>query len=109
VANDEEHALMILEAQEKGLVKTTSGPPLTHWTPEAERLDSLIDAVRTLIMATANAAGGHLPQPKPTPRPTTALERVKHRQRMLKHEALVARVKRDSALYAEMHKNDTVE
>lgn len=109
VANDEEHALMILRAQEAGMTTGRSGPSLTHWSPEAERLDSILDGIRALIVATANGAGAHLPPPKPVARPTTALDRVRHRQRMLKHEALVARVKAAQAEVAAAQGDNPVE
>lgn len=109
VANDEEHALMILQAQEAGMMPGRPGPSLTHWSPEAERLDSILDGIRALIVATANGAGAHLPPPKPVARPTTALDRVRHRQRMLKHEALVARVKAAQAEVAAAQEASTVE
>lgn len=113
VADDEEHAKMILaaqrEAEKQGKKPPPYAPPLTSWSPERETLTEILDAIRGLAVVTANVQGNHLPMPKPSPRPRTAFDRVQHRMRMEQHESLVARVKAAQAQAAADREAGTVE
>lgn len=103
VANDDEHAEMLLAARERaGAPRGGHHPPMQTWSAEVEHLVNIEDRLGTLITAVANANGARAKLPPPAARPQTAMDRVVSRQRMNAHEALVARVKRDSAAYAAM-------
>lgn len=67
-------------------------PPLSTWSPEVELLTSILDAVRVSGVMAVNAQGARVEPPKPSPRPRTALERVRTNQALREHEALVARL-----------------
>lgn len=69
-----------------------ASPPLSSYSPEAERLDEVVDLLGQLIAVTLGAAGVKKPpQPKPRRRPRTARDDAEHRIRMRKHDQLVAR------------------
>lgn len=87
---------MLLEAQERaqkaGLAPPPSGPPMSTYTPEVERLDDILFRLEVLTATLIKANGGSPKEPKQRPRPETAMDRAKVRWRQLKHEALVARM-----------------
>lgn len=91
---DPEHIAMILEAQEKYGLKA-SGPPMSEYTPEAARLDGVIDAIHALsyITAKANGAKGGQP-PRPQPRPTSIIDDERHRKTMEKSKSVADRFMR---------------
>lgn len=100
VSGDEEHAKMIAEsmaAREDGDGED-SGPPLQGWSEEIERLTQIYDAVRGVQYAiiAVNSQGNTPEAPKPTKRPTTALEKALERQkyasRKARHDSLVSRM-----------------
>jgi hypothetical protein len=65
---------------------------MSEWSPETELLSVVADRLAELIQATA-AGRGAKPRPiTPSPRPAGAMERVRYRERIRKHNALVARV-----------------
>lgn len=106
VANDEEHARMLLEAQEArqsedGKSDEKWSPPSSTWSTEAGVLADLIDEVKLLrsTLIQVNSSGkSQPPKLEPYPRPRTALDKLRRRrareQRQAAHEALVARVLR---------------
>ncbi|MER7167028.1 hypothetical protein ABT336_13300 [Micromonospora sp. NPDC000207] len=65
---------------------------MAEWSPQVELLTNLLDAVRENTRVALASAGGKPGQFAPAPRPVTALERVRARRRVSKHESLVARV-----------------
>jgi hypothetical protein len=86
---DEEYAEMILNAQEKGTVKSTGGgPSMTTWTPEHGALAMVIDKLSVLIEINKSKPG----QVIPYARPQTALDKVRFRRQQKKHESIVAMV-----------------
>jgi hypothetical protein len=102
VADDPEHARLLVEAQEKSTAENKPeewAPPLATWTPEVGLLADVVDAVNQLRIAfiAANTEKGKQP-PKFTayPRPKSALEKVRkvseYERRKAKHDALVKRV-----------------
>lgn len=104
VSNDEDHARMLAESliARKELDDESSsdkGPPLTSWTPEVAKLTEVVDAVSAVHHAiiAVNSEKGKVPDPpKPSPRPTTPLERAMKRAnyevRKERHEALARRM-----------------
>lgn len=91
VAQDEDHARMLL-AHPSSRGSTAYAPPLSTWSPEVELLTSILDAVQTAGIMSANVQGAKLPAPKPAPRPRTAVERLRTRAALEQHESLVARL-----------------
>lgn len=103
VSMDEEHARMMAESiaarEAAGEESDSKGPSLTTWTPEVAALTNVLDAVRGVqhAIVAVNSEKGKAPEPpKPSPRPTTPLEKALKRaefdRRKAKHNALVARV-----------------
>lgn len=66
-----------------------SAPRLTEFSPDAA---AIIDRLGDVISAVIAAAGGSPPKIAPYPRPVTAAERARKRNRWLAHDDLVARV-----------------
>lgn len=85
VSNDPEYAKMIAtaviaqkaEAEKSGKKPEDSGPPLTVWTPEYEAMTAIHDELRSLSWLVMNQKA-KIPtkQPKPLPRPSTAITRA---------------------------------
>lgn len=107
VSMDEEHARMMAEAIEAHRAANpdekpeSKGPSLTSWTPEVAVLTSVLDAVRSVQYAVVavNAPKDKTPSPpKPSPRPSTPLERAlkvaEFNRRKASHDSIVARVLR---------------
>lgn len=96
VADDEEHAALMLARQELngGSKATEQAPPLATWSAEAGMLADLIDSVNALrhTLIAVNSKKGANNKLTPYPRPRTAIDKVRRRSRQAKHEALVARV-----------------
>ena len=57
-----------------------------------QALAATVDRLGELVRVMIAQSGKTPPKLRPYPRPVTALERVKQRQRLDKHRALVARV-----------------
>lgn len=102
-AQDEDHARMIAESlaeRQQGDAAEDRGPSLQGWTPEVAMLTNILDATRAVQYAVYAAQHGKKAgePPKPSPRPSTALEKAMKsaelRRRKAAHESLVARVLR---------------
>ncbi|MGC4886704.1 hypothetical protein [Micromonospora sp. DT227] len=65
---------------------------MADYSAEVERLSDLVDLIRELINATIAARGVPPRKFAPTPRPVTAIDRVRRRQRDVQHRSLVARL-----------------
>lgn len=96
-ANDEEHAEALAKAMASQPERPGSkNPPLRTWTEEAEMSAKVLDAIHALQATVTAIAGGKPSQPKPTPRPLTALERARvaadHARKKASHNKLVARM-----------------
>lgn len=89
VADDEEYAAMLLDTDDGGAVEP---PPLTEYGPQVRALATLVDRVSYLIGVQVARAGKNPPRFDPYPRPVTAVERVRRRRAMDRHEQLVARL-----------------
>lgn len=104
---------MVLRAQDEaakaGRPQESYAPPMVQWSPEAERLDEIIDALKGLTQTLIGVNGGKAQQVKPRPRPRTAFERARMRRQFSKHEQLVARVKAAQAAAAAEAQGGTVE
>lgn len=89
MAMDEELALEVLRRPEK---KTPPRRRMSEWSAEVELLSTAVDRLSELIQAIAAGHGAKPTRLNPQPRPETAHERVKHRERVRKHNSIVARV-----------------
>jgi hypothetical protein len=77
VASDDELAQSRVE---QGDLPGAAGPSIADYTPVVEAIAALYDRVGQLIVVTAAAAGAKKPpNPKPYPRPVTALDRARRR------------------------------
>lgn len=88
---------MLVEAQERaereGKSDKSSAPPMSGWSAEVEAITTLTDKVSNLLYVTRVANGDkQVQQPKPMPRPTTALPKIRHQKRQEQHEKLAARL-----------------
>jgi hypothetical protein len=63
------------------------------WTPEVAALTLIADRIATVVAAVFKAQGHKgVPDPKPLPRPRSAMDRVLIEERERAHKALSARV-----------------
>ncbi|WP_431881817.1 hypothetical protein [Micromonospora chalcea] len=62
---------------------------LADWSPELEMLTNLYDRLGELVRVVAMTGGGKPARPKPAPRPRTAIDRIRARQRKAKHARVV--------------------
>jgi hypothetical protein len=95
VSTDVDHAMMLLEAQERAKeagVKPPSGPSMATYSPVVERLDRVIDAVNAGAHKVAMSNGGKGEAPKPQPRPQNAMEIARFRLRQKRHDMIVRRM-----------------
>jgi hypothetical protein len=67
-------------------------PRLTEFSAEVAAIAAAVDRLGELIGALVAVNGGTPPKLQPYPRPVTAIERVRRRQRMEAHFDLVRRV-----------------
>lgn len=89
VAQDEELAAKLADKP----LPEPGPPPLTEFGPDVQVLAELRDITAALLAVTLKANGGKPQKPKPYPRPVTAVQRVRRKQRYRSHQALVDRVK----------------
>lgn len=71
-----------------------SRPRISEYSPEAERLDMVIDRIAELGQIILAVNGAKPKQIQPMPRPGTAMEKARRRRREAKHKMLVSRVLR---------------
>lgn len=69
-----------------------SGPRISEFSVEVERLTDLVDRMSEAIQATVASAGGKPPRMQPQPRPVTAMQRLQEKERYAKHRRTVSRV-----------------
>lgn len=89
ITNDEEWAAEVLRTD---ALSKAPRQRMADYSAEVERLTDLVDLVRELIAATVAGQGVKPRRPIPAPRPVTAIERVRKRQREKQHRSLVARL-----------------
>lgn len=75
VAADEELAEHVLARGDPPPAK----PRFAEWSPEVDQLAAVVDLLSHLISVQVAANGGKAKDPKTTPRPETAIDRVKRR------------------------------
>lgn len=68
------------------------GPRVSDWTPDVARLTDIYDRLAELIGAVYASNGGKPPSISPSPRPKTAVDRLKAQAQRVRHESLVAEV-----------------
>lgn len=88
IAEDEELALQMLGEEEPG----RSTPRLAEFSPEVQVMAEVRDLIASLIGVQIARAGKKPKKIKPYPRPESALERVRRRQRYATHRGLVDRL-----------------
>jgi len=81
-----------------GLPDPVSRPRWSEYTPEASRLDSVVDALNVVASLLAQQIS-QKPQPpvRPRPRPETEIDRKRARDRQARHDSLVAEVEEAQA------------
>lgn len=87
MANDDELADSMGEQPEGD-----SSPRISEYSPEAARLDVLVDRVSELITATIQISGNKAPRVKPARRPETAFSRAQRRRTDRRIGSLIAEV-----------------
>ncbi|MGY4543256.1 hypothetical protein ACVWY0_003189 [Arthrobacter sp. UYNi723] len=88
MANDDELAEMLVDQPTKG----DSGPRVSEYSPEAARLDVLVDRISELIAVSIQVAGGKAPRVRPVKRPETAFSRAQKRRSEQRIGSLIAEV-----------------
>lgn len=76
-AQDDEIAEMY--AAQDDAEQPAASPLIREWTPERAELVRLNEGIQTLTVMVNSALGGTGDQPKPLPRPETAMDRLKAR------------------------------
>lgn len=89
LTSDDDWAEQVLAAGEP---ENLPARRMSEWSPVVEQLTNILDAVREQTAVAVAAAGGKPNKVKPSPRPKTALERVRKRRRTEQHRSLVARL-----------------
>jgi hypothetical protein len=89
VADDEELARQLVA---QGEPSDPRPPRLAEFSPEVQVLAEVRDLLATLIGVQVARAGKKPKKVKPYPRPESALERVRRRERYSHHRALVGRL-----------------
>lgn len=97
LSQDEEHARMLVEAETQSKKDGTwrepsKHPSMTSWSPEVAAITAVTDAVNHLAYVFGKANGGSGNPPKPLPRPTSVMEKVRLRTRAAAHAILVRRM-----------------
>lgn len=88
IADDEELAVQMLGED----TPSTSTPRLAEFSPEVQVLAEVRDLLASLIGVQIARAGKKPKKIKPYPRPESAMERVRRRQRYTTHRSLVDRL-----------------
>lgn len=65
---------------------------MSEWSVEVELLSAMVDRLAEVIQAIAASSGAKPSKITPQPRPKTAYERVRGKDRVRRHHALVLRV-----------------
>lgn len=89
VADDEELAKHLAERPEQ----KPSPPRLSEFSPEVQVMAEVRDLLATLINVQIARAGKKPSKVKPYPRPETALDRMRRRNRYERHQSLVERLR----------------
>ncbi|GAA1457001.1 hypothetical protein NE857_09135 [Nocardiopsis exhalans] len=76
----------------QGDLPAQAPPPVTDLTPEARRLDAVLDRLGEVLAAIIAAAGQTPPRIPPAPRPNTAFDRARKRASVHRHSDLLARI-----------------
>jgi hypothetical protein len=97
VNEDPEHAAMVLAARDKAKKAgepdpAPAKPSLAIWSPEVDKLATLIDEVRALQAILIRVNNGNAKDPKPVARPGNAMESARLRTRQAEHDAMKARL-----------------
>jgi hypothetical protein len=92
MAQDDEFVAQLLRNQSDDEEPRQTGPRLSEFTPEAEALYALLDRLADVIAVTQAVNGQKPKRIKPVPRPHTAFDRQRIRERQRQHLSLVARL-----------------
>lgn len=83
--------------QVERLALETKGPPpgpaLSEFTPQVAMLADIMDRLGDVVVATISAQGGKPPEIPRTPRPRTAVDRLRAQRDRERHESLVSEVR----------------
>lgn len=78
---DPDHVAMLVEYKERHPEMKAKGPALAEYSPEAARLDTIIDRLGTLTTITLKANGAKsVPKQTLQPRPESIVEDLEHRR-----------------------------
>lgn len=91
ISEDEEIAEQFLKRPENKRARGAA-PRVSEWSPEVERLTDIVDRLGEVVVAVVASQGGKPPRIRPTPRPRTAIDRLRERKRYEHHKKTVARV-----------------
>ena len=85
-AQDDEVAEMYAGREDEG---PAPSPRLLEWTPERAELVKIHEAIQSLAALVSAVAGGNAEQPKPSPRPETAMDRYAKRMADASYDGLL--------------------
>lgn len=92
--NDPEFAEWLI-----GQPSRSRGPRVSEFSPDVARLTDIYDRLGELIAAVVLTSGGKIQQPQPSPRPRTAVDRLKDEAHLARHRSLVAEVQAAQARF----------
>lgn len=98
-ADDEDLARRIVEDKPKAPPR--AAVPLSAFTPEYELLTAAVELLQVLNANVIKLASGKPPQPRPLPRPVTAVDRLREAKRAQRIDALIAEVKQAQERWAQ--------
>lgn len=88
-ANDEEAARALLDRPPP---ESEISERWSDWSPERDALARIDDRLQDIARAVVSTNGGKPGRFQPAPRPSSALQRLRSQQRLMRHHELVARV-----------------
>ena len=99
IINDDDVAQQVLASKKPDAPDT--GPRVSEYTPEVQRLDDLKDLIVNMTATIVAVAGGKPRPGRPSRRPETAFTRALKAQSMAKHHSLLAEVEQAQARWLE--------
>lgn len=103
MTKDPEYAEWVLSLPESSDVPRN--PRLSEWTPEVAALTDIKDRLAELIVTMIRLTpGARAADPRPSPRPTTAIDKKREEARLQRHLSLVEEVQAAQARWAQQNR-----
>ena len=100
-ANDDDYAEFVLSLPEGS--GAPRPPALSEFTPEVSRLTDVSDQMNMLIALVMQALGGKPPKQRMSPRPVTAVDRLRSRRERAEHDDFRKEIEAAQARWIDKH------